>query len=429
MSIPEILSPAGDMEKLRTALLYGADAVYLGGTKLNLRAASQGFSYEELEEAVKLAHAQGSKIYFCVNSLLLEDEIRELPALIEEAAGAGVDAFIISDPGGFSCAKKYAPQVPIHMSTQLNTSNSQSVRFWHEQGASRVNLARELDCRHIHTLRQEIPEVEVEIFVHGAMCLAVSGQCLLSAWLNERSANSGKCTQPCRFKYRPHGVSLQVEESKRPGEPIWEVQGGGPQGEVGFDSLWAMEDLCLLPYIPWLASQGISAMKIEGRMKGASYVAHVTDVYRTATDTVARGEAFDYWNFLPELLHNASRTLGTGFFLPEGRRNYQAEAIEKLGYKEKKAPALAAVVLKETETKGTFLIDVKGHWKAEDQVEFMLPGMKRPILSSDEYKLESLKGENLSVINSGQQGLLHLDPRAELARVDIPKGVFLRTVK
>lgn len=474
MKRPEILAPAGDMEKLRTAVLYGADAVYLGGKEHNLRAAAQGFGGEDLVEAVAHAHAHGARIYYCINSLFREEEIAGLPAAIEEAAAAGVDAFIVADAGAFQLKKAYAPHVPAHMSTQLNTCNSEAIKFWRDLGATRVNLARELSSREIHAIRQAVPEMELEVFTHGAMCLALSGQCLLSAWLNDRPANSGRCTQPCRFQYRPHGMkendgqekgagqkdegtglaaSLVVEESLRPGEPLWEVQACGPEGQTGFSAIWAMEDLCLMPYVRWLSEHGVASLKIEGRMKGAAYVAHAVDAYKSAVTCLAEGRPFNYHMYMAELLHTASRPLGSGFFLPHRRRNYTEEmgTIPAAWQQELQTEQhlLAALVLEgrgrsriyqdgtgqdgtgqsERGQDGTYFLAMRGQWKKGYALEIMLPGMQRPVVQAQDFSIENLEGHAMDVANSGQEVVLKLGDDAENIAKALQPGVFIRVIR
>ena len=480
---PEILAPAGDMEKLRTAVLYGADAVYLGGKEHNLRAAAQGFSGDELVKAVEHAHAHGSRVYYCINSLFREGEIATLPASIEAAAEAGVDAFIVADAGAFQLKQTYAPQTPAHMSTQLNTCNSEAIKFWRDIGATRVNLARELSSREIHAIGQAVPDMELEVFTHGAMCLALSGQCLLSAWLNDRPANSGRCTQPCRFQYRPHqpaqeavptsmepeatlvekseervekvikqgGYSLQgleygetkggglaaslvVEESLRPGEPLWEVQACGPEGQAGFSSMWAMEDLCLMPYVRWLSEHGVASLKIEGRMKGAAYVAHAVDAYKSAVTCLAEGRPFNYHEYMAELLHTASRPLGSGFFLPHKRRNYTEEmgTVPAAWQQELQTEQhlLAALVQDvQQREKGTFSLAMRGQWKKGYDLEIMLPGFKRPVVKAGEFSIENREGQALDVANSGQQVVLQLGDNSENVAKALQPGVFIRVIR
>lgn len=437
------------MDKFRTCLLYGANAVYLGGASGNLRSACEGFRQEELLRAVREADAAGARVYYCLNSLATQNDLASLPGQLENAAEAGVHGLIIADPGVLRLARRHAPAVPVHLSTQANTSNSESVLFWQDQGVSRVNLARELSCREIHALRAACPDMELEAFIHGAMCLAVSGQCLLSAWLNGRSGNQGRCTQPCRFEYRgmrledneshacrpdttgldgesalSGGMSLVVEEYTRPGEAIWRVE-----REERFSSFWAPWDLCLLPWLSWFAHNSITALKIEGRMKSAGWLAHVVDVYRVALNMLGRGQA-SRESLMRELLYAATRPLGSGFFLHGKRRNITGEFIErhnlpvrpnrsgeslvpKLGHR------LLARVLERKE-QGLWLVEAHGNWNRSKDVELMLPGMRRPVLTGGSYGLENQRGELSDLLGNGTRGLLYADFD------ELRPGIFIR---
>ncbi|MDL2307509.1 U32 family peptidase [Desulfovibrio sp. OttesenSCG-928-C06] len=454
MKLPEILAPAGNFDKFRTAIQYGATAVYLGGENGNLRAASCGLSKNELKQAVKLAEAKGASLFYCLNSFPFENDLNALPAVIEEAAECGVHAFIIADPGLLRLLRKYAPRHPVHLSTQSNTTNSEAVKFWLDQGVCRVNLARELDYRQIHSIRQNCPEAELEVFVHGAMCLAVSGQCLLSAWLNKRPANQGQCTQPCRFEYKaletavsakqdsgsacnPNSIELTVEEALRPGKALWQVE----QNE-GYSAFWAPDDLCLLPYLPWFIHTGATTLKIEGRTKSASYVAHVADVYSSALKAAAviAGQAapdsavhpqdlsFDYLPYLAELLQNSSRQLTSGFFLPEERVDICRMAANA-GLEHtpgKQSSVLARFVEPASPDATSWIIDVKENWNAETPAELMLPGMKRPLLQSGSYALENHRGESSSQVSCGTRAVLHLGSEAAEQLANIEPGIFIR---
>ncbi|CAK7002660.1 MAG: 23S rRNA 5-hydroxycytidine synthase [Desulfovibrio sp.] len=411
--VPELLVPAGNPEKFYTAVLYGADAVYLGGVSGNLRASSGGFSQSDLAGAVAHARAHGVKIYYCLNALPFENDMKDIPKAAEAAAEAGVDAFIVADPGVFSLAKRVAPHISIHLSTQANTTNAAAVNFWLDAGFTRVNLARELSCKDITAVRETLPHAELEVFVHGAMCLAVSGQCLLSAWLNNRPANQGRCTQPCRFEYRATEATIVLEEALRGGERLWDID----QGER-YAAFFAPDDLCLLPFLPWFIRNEITSLKIEGRMKGASYVAHVTDAYRSALDACLEAEhgilagkgMFAWRSFLPDLERTASRPLSTGFFLPKRRYISSGGAAPR---------PLAAKVLEEV-APGAWLVDVRGKWDAAKDAELMLPGMRRPTLESGSYTLENHRGERVSVVNSGMRAVVHSE--AESFR----PGIFIR---
>ena len=414
---PELLIPAGDMERFRTAVLYGADAVYLGGSAGNLRAGSKGLDAAELREAVAFANAHGVKLYYCLNALPFERDMRTVPQAVESAADSGVHAFIVADPGVMSLAQRYAPRVPIHISTQANTTNAAAVRFWTEAGASRVVLARELPHREIRAIRTQLPETELEVFVHGAMCLAVSGQCLLSAWLNNRPANLGRCTQPCRFEYRVAETdfppSFTLEEALRPDELLWSVQ----QDEK-FTALFAPDDLCLLPFLPWFVKHGISALKIEGRTKGVAYVAHVTDVYRAALDaakaSVATGEPFAFHEFLPDLVRTSSRRpLSTGFFLTR-RQILSRDAAPR--------PLLAKILEPVDTAKNAWAVMVLGTWDGDQAVEFMLPGMRRPVMQPGTYALENHRGERAGSVATGTRAVLFAETPG------IRPGVFVRAL-
>lgn len=215
--LPELLVPAGGREQLESAILYGADAVYMGGPELSLRTACEGFSGEELGLAVADAHTAGVRVYYCLNAMPYDAQLPAVEAVLERLPGMGVDGLIAADPGVIWLAKKHCPSVPLHLSTQAHSVNGAAVAFWREAGVERINLARELGFKQIRALAEAFPGVDFEVFVHGAMCLALSGHCLLSAWVNNRPANQGRCTQPCRFEYR--GLSLLVEEQKRSAKP------------------------------------------------------------------------------------------------------------------------------------------------------------------------------------------------------------------
>lgn len=267
---PELLAPGGSMEKCRMAFLYGADAVYTGGKRFSLRSQARNLNREELAAAAHLARSLGKKVYVTVNTFARDSDLRELPPYLEYLQDIAIHGIILSDPGVLTLAQRHAPRVPLHLSTQANTTNSLSIRFWQDQGIRRFNLARELTWAEVEHIRRSV-DAELEIFVHGAMCMAYSGRCLLSALLNRRSANQGLCTQPCRWSY-------QLVEATRPGEPF-PIQ-EDPHGTYILSS----KDLCLLDELVPLTQLGLDAFKIEGRMKGALYLATVVRAYRQALD-------------------------------------------------------------------------------------------------------------------------------------------------
>lgn len=306
---PELLSPAGDMERLRMVLHYGADAVYLAGKEFGLRASAGNFDRDGLREAVALCHKKGVKVHVTVNTLPREDELPRLPDYLRFLNVLGVDALIIADLGVLSLANKYAPEVEKHVSTQLGVVNSETCRVLYEMGASRAVLARELSLAEIRQIRDNAPAgIALEAFVHGAMCVSFSGRCLLSNYLAGRDANRGECAQPCRWKYH-------LVEEKRPDEAfdITEDDGG--------TYILNSNDLCLIEHLPELMDAGIESFKIEGRMKSAYYAAVVTNAYRHAIDEAASGLPLSpVW--LAELQKLSHRKYCTGFYFGEPGQYY-----------------------------------------------------------------------------------------------------------
>ncbi|MGV1100435.1 peptidase U32 family protein [Thiovibrio sp. JS02] len=270
MKLPELLAPAGNFEKMRAAIHYGADAVYLGGRKFSLRAHATNFGEEEIAVASAYAHAHGVKVYVTLNIFAHNDDLAELPAYLQSLKTAKVDGLIISDPGILAVARQEVPGLAIHLSTQANVTNRESVRFWESQGVTRLNLARELSLAEISEIRQAAA-AELEVFVHGALCISYSGRCLLSLYLTGRDANQGDCAHPCRYSYR-------LEEEKRPGQ-FFPVEEDG-RGTYIFNA----KDLCLLNRLPELIRAGADSLKIEGRMKSVYYVGAVVRLYRAALD-------------------------------------------------------------------------------------------------------------------------------------------------
>ena len=410
--LPELLVPAGGREQLESAILYGADAVYMGGPELSLRTACEGFSGEELGLAVADAHTAGVRVYYCLNAMPYDAQLPAVEAVLERLPGMGVDGLIAADPGVIWLAKKHCPSVPLHLSTQAHSVNGAAVAFWREAGVERINLARELGFKQIRALAEAFPGVDFEVFVHGAMCLALSGHCLLSAWVNNRPANQGRCTQPCRFEYR--GLSLLVEEQKRSGEALWEIR----EGEA-FSGFWAPQDLCLLRYVGCLADLGVRALKLEGRTKSGGYVAQIADVYRTALDRHARREAggpdcgkveISTAALLEELFHTASRPLSTGFFLP--RRRVEAPPAGLL-------PRPVVARLAEPEGDG-WRVRVRSPWSSDREASVLVPGMRRPALLPGAYRLENHRGERVDLLHPGMEGVLHCE-------IDgLGKGLYVR---
>ena len=298
---PELLAPAGDMERLKMAVLYGADAVYLAGTSFGMRAFAGNFSPEELPQAVAFAHDHGVRVHCTINTMPRNDEAARLPEHLERLADAGVDALIVADLGAFTMAGKYAPRCERHISTQASICNYETARAWHDLGASRVILARELSLEEIRTIRDKTPaDLEIEAFVHGAMCVSYSGRCLLSNYMTGRDSSRGACAQPCRYQYA-------LVEEKRPGEyfPVFEDD----QGTYILNS----RDMCMIDHVGELMEAGLNSLKLEGRAKSAYYAAIVTGAYRHAIDAAMAGEPLDpVWR--DEVEHISHRHYSTGFY-------------------------------------------------------------------------------------------------------------------
>lgn len=295
----ELLVPAGDLEKLGTAIRYGADAVYLGSSEFGLRANAGNFSIEELKQARALTTEAGVKLYLTLNASLQPGEFGRLSELLEELKPLDIDAYIVADPGVLAQVRQVDPQRDIHISTQANTCNPAAAEFWKQNGASRINLARELTLEDIRAFSAET-DMELECFVHGAMCVAYSGRCLLSAALLDRSANKGDCAQPCRWNY-------SLVEEMRPGEKMDFEE--DERGSYVFNS----RDLCLIEHLPLLADAGVCSFKIEGRMKSIYYVAAVTRIYRAALDRLMSGDTSFESSWREELEMVSHRPYDTGF--------------------------------------------------------------------------------------------------------------------
>ena len=319
---PEVLAPAGDMESLEAAVRFGADAVYLGGTTMGMRASSKNFDMQQLQTAVNLAHSQGVKVFFTCNTTPLNREMDTLPAFLEQVTATGVDALIVADMGVLATAKQVAPNTEIHISTQAGVTNYLTARALYDMGAKRVVLARELSFEDIAEIRDRTPaELEIEAFVHGAMCVSFSGRCLLSNYLVGRDANRGECAQPCRWGYH-------LMEEKRPGEyyPVFEDESG--------TYIMNAKDLSMIEHIDKLAKAGIDSFKIEGRGKSAYYVAVVTNAYRNAVDLYLKDpENYHAPDWLVEETRKIShREYSTGFFFgrPQNGQYYGSSGYVRL---------------------------------------------------------------------------------------------------
>ncbi|WP_294446244.1 peptidase U32 family protein [uncultured Mailhella sp.] len=407
--LPELLAPAGGREQLEAAILYGADAVYLGGSALSLRAKCRGFDGKALEDAVTFAHRSGVRVYYCLNAMPFDKQLPLVEEQLEILPDLGVDGLIAADPGVIHLSRKLCPSIELHLSTQAHSVNASAVEFWQENGVRRINLARELGRDAMTELIRRFPSMNFEVFVHGAMCLSLSGHCLISAWVNQRPANLGLCTQPCRFEYR--GLSLTVEEAVRHDGPFLTVT----QGE-DFSAMWAPMDLCLVRWIRDIVRMGPTALKLEGRTKSGGYVAQVTDVYRTALNIAASDGPADMNApsadaLVEELFHTASRPLCSGFFLPERLTEERPRDF--------RARPVAARIL-EPAGHGGWRIQVRAPWNIHDDAVLLLPGMKRPCLKSGSYTLENHRGELTDRLNPGTEGILYCELE------DLRPGLYLR---
>ena len=352
---PELLAPAGNMEKLHMALLYGADAVYLGGKMFGLRAFASNFSLAEMDEAVAFAHSLHKKVYVTVNIFAHNEDINALPDYLRSLQAIGVDALLISDFGVWSVAREIIPEMPLHVSTQANTTNWAAVKAWENLGASRVVLARELSFTEMKEIGSKT-EVELEAFVHGAMCISYSGRCWLSSYLTGRDGNRGACAQVCRWEF-------SLTEKNRPGE-VYDVA-GDEQGTYIMNS----KDLCLLPYLPQLMEAGICSFKIEGRMKSAHYAASVVSVYRRAIDACWRDPQHytvkQEW--LDELEKVSHRPYTTGFAL--GKPDATAQVYTTSSYLQ----THEFVGLVRDWDNGRLTVEQRNHMKEGETLEVFCP--------------------------------------------------------
>lgn len=394
---PELLAPAGNMEKLRIAVHYGADAVYLGGEGFSLRNLAGNFTLDELAEAVAYSHAHGVKTYLTVNSYPSNRELQALHDYLQSIAQIPFDAYIVADPGVLDMVREVSPDRDIHLSTQANTVNWRSVRFWENQGIKRVNLARETPLEEMRETRSR-SSLELEAFVHGAMCISYSGRCLLSSVMSGRNANRGECTHPCRWNY------ALVEET-RPGEyyPVIEDEGG--------TFIFNSKDLCLLPHLPELIGAGIDSLKIEGRMKGIYYLASVVRVYRAAIDRICQDpgsyEMDPSW--MEELCKISHRGYTTGFLLGPPRDNdhqYDARYIRTHEF---------AGVVEETGANGKAVIGVRNRLVAGDTVEVI--SRSAAVRSFTILHMANQDGAPLTAANPNQK--IVLEPPFPLAPFNI----------
>ena len=351
----ELLSPAGDMERLKMAVLYGADAVYLAGTDFGMRAFAGNFSAEALPKAVEFAHSHGVKVHVTVNTMPRNDEICALPAYLEQLDNAGVDALIVADLGAFTLAGKYAPRCQRHISTQQSIANYECATAWYDLGAKRVVLARELSLSEICCIREKTPkELEIETFGHGAMCVSYSGRCLLSNYMTGRDSNRGACAQPCRYQYA-------LMEEKRPGEyfPVFEDEKG--------TYIVNSRDMCTIDHLKELMDAGIDCIKIEGRAKSAYYAAIVTGAYRHCIDDIAAGRTVDtIWR--NEVDHVSHRIYSTGFYFGQpGQYTEHSRYIREWQ---------VVAIVESCDENGLALCSLRNKFSAGDELELVGPDVR-----------------------------------------------------
>lgn len=359
MRRPELLVPAGSLEVLKIAVIYGADAVYIGGESFGLRAKAKNFTLEEMAQGIAFAHAHHKKVYVTANIFAHNDDLAGVREYFMQLCGIRPDALIISDPGVFTLARQICPQIEVHISTQANNTNYESLLFWHRLGAKRVVCARELSLQEIGQMRSRIPdELEIEAFVHGAMCISYSGRCLLSNYFTGRDANQGACTHPCRWQYA-------VVEEKRPGEylPVYENE----RGTYIFNS----KDLCMIEHIPDLVQAGIDSFKIEGRMKTALYIATVARTYRRAIDDYLQAASV-YEQNLPwyrsQIASGTFRQFTTGFFY--GKPSGEAQVYDSNDYV-KNYTYLG--IIEGRNDAGAYRIIQKNKFSSGEQIEVIKP--------------------------------------------------------
>ena len=398
MTKPELLAPAGNMEKLKIALHYGADAVYLGGHSFGLRNKADNFSLEEMGAALDLCHRRGIRVYLTVNSYPRNEMMAALEAYLKSVAPLPFDAYIVADPGVVDLVREISPHRELHLSTQANTINWRTARFWQRQGIRRINLAREMSLENIRETVRVVPGMEFEVFSHGALCISYSGRCLISSMLAGRDANQGECTHPCRWNYH-------LVEEQRPGEyfPVLEDE----TGTFIFNS----RDLCLLEHIPALVQSGVASLKIEGRMKGINYVASVLRVYRQALDEYLADPLG--WRCRPEWMEELAkmshRGYTTGFLFGEPRavgQEYDSAYIRSHEF---------VGLVEERRADGLSVVAVRNRIIVGDELEFIGPGMRSQHLSVDRLRLLDQQGgeSEAESVNPNQRILMDLPFKAE----------------
>ena len=379
----ELLSPAGNIEKLRTAINYGADACYMGLKDFSLRANAGNFSDSEMEEVRKIKSESGKKLYCAMNILFKEDQIEKLYTMRNEIASWPFDAFIISDIGLVDFFQKYLPDRDLHLSTQASCINSNSVKAYKSMGFKRIILGREASLDAIKRIKDKVPEIELECFVHGAMCMAYSGRCILSAYLTGRSANQGDCAHTCRWNYKMYAI----EEEERKGQYM-PIEGGDD-----YTAILSSKDLCMIDHINELRDAGIDSLKIEGRMKSVYYVAVVTRAYRKTIDSDK-----DMDKYKRDLFDVSHRQYTTGFFFSSNAADDKNDVSRPTEYGYERAYMFLGTV-KEVKGNNRYVLDVKNQIRKGDDLEFIGPDV--PLLSDKEFKMFNEHEEEVEKIDHG----------------------------
>jgi U32 family peptidase len=407
--LPELLAPAGNLEKLITAVHYGADAVYLGGKNLSLRAKAGNFSLDDMEKGIKYAHSHGRKVYVTVNVLAHNDDLQGLAEYLMELGHFGIDALIVADPGILAIARQRVPDIPLHLSTQANVTNHAAAAFWIGQGVQRLNLARELSLQEIETIREKVTG-ELEIFVHGALCISYSGRCMLSNYLTARDANKGNCSHPCRFSYH-------LVEEKRPGQmfPVEEDERG--------TYIFNAKDLCLLKILPQLVAAGVDSLKIEGRMKSIFYVGGVVRVYRAALDYLA-GLPRSAWGnpeeiMLPEEFFSEIAKTGTRG-MTENFMHHKPTQDDML-YTSSRALQVVEPVAVVRESGALVFVEIRNRLYVGEMLEYMGRGMALQAVKV----VSIISQQHEHVLSANPGNLVYLQTEPELGQCEI-HGILRR---
>lgn len=387
MEKPELLAPAGDLEKLKMAIIYGADAVYLGGEKFGLRVASKNFTLDEIQEGVEFAHERAKKVYVTLNIIPHNEDLIGLPEYVKELDSVGIDGVIVSDPGVYVIVRENAPNLDIHLSTQASVTNYETIMFWYNLGVKRIVVARELSLKEIREIVDRCPkDLEIEAFVHGAMCISYSGRCLLSNYMTYRDSNRGECAHPCRWEY-------YLMEEKRPGEyfPIYEDE----KGTFIFNS----KDLCMIEHIPELVKAGIASFKIEGRVKSQYYVSTIVRSYRMAIDEYFNNPK-DYrykGEWLEEIKKASYRDFTTGFYFgkPTGEEQVYTSSSYIRNYE------FIGLVLDYDDRNNLATIEQRNRMYVGDKIEVFGPNKSHFVQQIE--KMWNEEGEEINVAPHPQQ--------------------------